>query len=269
MNKQSLITFLFILLTISLAAQNTSPYQLNFKREALLLGLGGIGSLHAANLQQKNIIPLTVEQINAVNAEEVNGFDRSATRNWSTQAAKESDYFLYGSAALPFTLMADKPIRSDALIIGTMFVETILVNLALTDYTKYLTQRYRPLVYNAEVPLSAKQARSAQLAFFSGHTSGSAALCFFAAKVLTDYHPNSRHKTLIWATAATIPAITGYLRYKAGKHYPTDVIVGYLVGGAVGYFIPELHRKKKKTDKVQLHISPSWEHQGVAFRLSL
>ncbi|MEZ4887882.1 MAG: phosphatase PAP2 family protein [Chitinophagales bacterium] len=261
MNYKLVLIFLFLIFNLLLSAQNNSPYELNFKRETLLLGLGGVGSLTAVNLQQKNIAPLTIEQINAVNANDINGFDRSATRNWSTQAAKGSDYFLYASAALPFTLLIDKPIRNDAFIVGTMFVETVLINLALTDYTKYIARRYRPLVYNDESPLTSKQDLSAQLAFFSGHTSGSAALCFFTAKVLTDYHPNSKLKPLIWGTAAMIPAITGYLRYKAGKHYPTDVIVGYLVGASIGYLIPQWHRKKEGGTSLQ--FSPSLEYSGM------
>lgn len=263
MKNLSIVLLLFTF-NIFIAAQNTSPYELNFKKEAILLGLGGIGSLHAVNLQQKNIVPLTIEQINVLNPEDVNSFDRSATRNWSPDAAKGSDYFLYASAALPFPLMADRPIRNDAFIAGTMFVETVLINLALTDYTKYIARRYRPLVYTDKSPLHTKQDLSAQLAFFSGHTSGSASLCFFAAKVLTDYHPDSKLKPLIWGTAATIPAITGYLRYKAGKHYPTDVIVGYLVGASVGYLIPTLHKKKEGKDRgMSLKISPSWEYGGM------
>ena len=39
-----------------------------------------------------------------------------------------------------------------------------------------------------------------------------------------------------------LPAVTGYLRFKAGKHFPTDIIVGYGVGATIGYLVPELHK---------------------------
>ena len=55
--------------------------------------------------------------------------------------------------------------------------------------------------------------------------------------------------------AAALPALTGYLRIRAGRHYPSDVLVGYLVGGAVGYLIPTLHKKKPKGKS--LSIAPS------------
>ncbi|MFK7904015.1 MAG: phosphatase PAP2 family protein [Chitinophagales bacterium] len=258
------ILLLLVCFHTSSFAQNNTPYELDFKREMLLLGIGGIGSLTAIHLHKTKIGPLTVEEINGLNANDVNAFDRSATENWSTHAAKQSDYFLYTSAALPFTTLAATKIRKDVFIIGTMFTETVFINLALTDYAKFIARRYRPLVYHPNVPLDTKQSTGAQLAFFSGHAAGSASLCFFTAKILNDYYPNSKLKPLIWGTAATIPAITSYLRYKAGKHFPTDVIAGYLVGASVGYLIPTLHKKKKdKTNKTTLQVSPSWKYSGV------
>ena len=72
-----------------------------------------------------------------------------------------------------------------------------------------------------------------------------AANTFFAAKVFSDYYPDSKWKPVVWTAAATIPAITGYLRVKGGRHFTTDVITGYAVGAAVGYLVPHFHKKKK------------------------
>ena len=60
--------------------------------------------------------------------------------------------------------------------------------------------------------------------------------------MLNDFYPDSKAKPIIWTSAALIPAITGYLRVKAGRHFTSDVLVGFLVGAAVGWVIPELHR---------------------------
>ncbi|MBT8218659.1 MAG: phosphatase PAP2 family protein, partial [Bacteroidia bacterium] len=46
---------------------------------------------------------------------------------------------------------------------------------------------------------------------------------------------------VVWTTAIAVPALTGLLRTRAGKHFYTDVIVGFVVGAAVGYLIPEIH----------------------------
>ena len=36
-------------------------------------------------------------------------------------------------------------------------------------------------------------------------------------------------------------ATTGYLRYAAGRHYPTDILAGAAMGAFVGYIVPSLH----------------------------
>ena len=93
-------------------------------------------------------------------------------------------------------------------------------------------------MYNDDVSLSQKSGRDARMSFFSGHTSTVAAFSFFGAKVFSDYSDNTTHKALVWTGAVILPAVVGYLRVRAGRHFPTDVIAGYLVGGAIGYLVP-------------------------------
>ena len=105
--------------------------------------------------------------------------------------------------------------------------------------------RSRPFVYNEDFSLSKKQTVGARHAFFSGHTSLTAASCFFTARVFSDYFPDSKYKPLVWAGAILVPATVGYLRVAAGKHFPTDVITGYAIGATIGMLIPHLHKKIK------------------------
>ena len=64
------------------------------------------------------------------------------------------------------------------------------------------------------------------------------------AKVISDYHPElGRKKWLVFAAAIIPPAIVGWYRIRALKHFPTDVLLGYLVGAAVGILVPELHKQ--------------------------
>ena len=84
--------------------------------------------------------------------------------------------------------------------------------------------------------------------FLSGHTSNTAAMTFFFAKVFTDTHPDVKNKAIVWSVAAAIPAAIGYLRFEAGRHFPTDVLAGYALGAAIGYLVPALHL----SDKVDL-----------------
>lgn len=43
------------------------------------------------------------------------------------------------------------------------------------------------------------------------------------------------------------PSIVGIYRYKAMKHYPTDVLFGMAMGAASGILVPHLHKSKKKS----------------------
>ena len=86
--------------------------------------------------------------------------------------------------------------------------------------------------------------------FFSGHTSTTAAASFFMAKVYTDLHPETEGKKwLFYVAALAPPAVVGYFRYKALKHFPTDVLTGIAVGAASGVLIPHLHKKKEGKNK--------------------
>jgi membrane-associated phospholipid phosphatase len=58
-----------------------------------------------------------------------------------------------------------------------------------------------------------------------------------ASQTQTDFD-----KVLIWTTGALMPAVVGFLRVKAKKHFPIDVAVGYLTGAVIGLTVAELHK---------------------------
>ena len=125
---------------------------------------------------------------------------------------------------------------------GLLTAETLLVNGALTDLTKVLAKRKRPLLYNEFYSINQKLQKKARTSFFSGHTSTVASMSFLTAKLYNDYYPDSKMRGVVWTSAVLLPATTGFLRMKAGKHFFTDVLAGFVVGAAVGFFIPELHK---------------------------
>lgn len=80
-----------------------------------------------------------------------------------------------------------------------------------------------------------------------------AASTFFMAKVYSDYFPDSKYKPVVWTLAATIPAVTGYLRVRGGRHYPTDVLAGYALGATIGILVPHWHRRKNKDSRLSFY----------------
>jgi len=225
----------------STAQPEHSPYRLSWTAE-LSINLGGASMAGVSEILKHHKSPLSSTQINQLSSTDIWKPDRFATENWSTRAATASDVFMIGTMALPALLWIDRDVRKDYAY-PILYFETMLVTYGITGLTKELAQRKRPFVYHQQAPLDKKQQKDALASFFSGHTSMTAAAAFFGAKSYSDYFPDSKFKPYLWAAAATLPAVTGYLRIRAGKHYLSDVVVGYAVGMAVGILIPRLHRK--------------------------
>ena len=194
--------------------------------------------------------PLDSLTIIGLDANDINGFDRSAT--WQDQefapvSRKISDATLAISNALPFFLLINKRIRQDWADVLLLFLETqaLVGNLYSWGSVVHI-DRIRPLVYNPDVPWDERMGIRTKNAFYSGHTSMSASASFFTAKVYCDYHPElGNKKFLVYSLALVLPAATGFFRYKGMKHFPTDVLTGLIVGAGTGILIPHLHKKMK------------------------
>lgn len=233
-------TLLFLLCTSFLQAQ--SPYHLSPFKDYTATGVG-VG-LTAANyfLWTKQVKGLTTEQLNALDPFDIPAYDRWATNNYSVSIKKASDILLLGTVASPVFLLLDPDIRKDSYTTGVMYAETMLLTQLSTSIVKQVVLRPRPLAYNINAPLEKRMEQGARFSFFSGHVSLTASSTFFSASVYNAHHPDSRYKPLVWTAAAIVPAVMGYLRIKAGKHYLSDVITGYIIGAGIGLLVPALHR---------------------------
>lgn len=234
-------TFLVLLfLCLPVTAQDF-PYQLDWKKDAIILGAGGALSGYA-HFRESKLEGLTSEQLSVLNVNNVNWFDRGATRQHNDGFRRTSDKLLNASILTPGLLLFGEAPRSKPLTLFVMMGETFLVTEGLTKMGKVLVRRNRPLTYNPDFSLGEQMSENARQSFPSGHTSVTAGMSFFTAKVFHDLYPDSKLRPYVWAGAAILPAVTGYSRYRAGKHFPTDIIVGYALGATVGVLIPELHK---------------------------
>lgn len=247
-----LFVFLWVMLTSPfghlLCAQSSGPYYLSVKRDVWYVSAGA-GTLLAGEYLRSKVPDLTLQDLEV---EEINRFDRVATRMSSSTAADWSDINLYTSIGLSGALLLGKNIRRDFGKIAILFLETMAINGGLTNLSKATFLRPRPYVFDENWDPERILSSGDRAAFVSGHTSGSAAGAFFFARVFSDYYPESKLKPYVWVVAAGMPALTGYLRVRAGRHYPTDVIAGYLVGASAGYLVPTLHKKPFEEQKLTL-----------------
>lgn len=255
-----------------------SPYSLNWKKESIIytstFSLLGIDLIADARLE-----PFTEAEILTKSATDVNRFDRPATTFHSEKANKRSNIVTFSTMSIALAVPATIPLSNtqndtyvkQAFILGNLLLECNLVSLAGAEITKSIVKRTRPYVYNNAFPIEEQTSKDARRSFFSGHTNSTATNAYFIAKVYSDYYPTSKLKPLIWTAAALIPAYTGLERVRAGKHFPTDVIVGYIYGAACGYFIPQLHKKElaEKTSSIKLYPSNNKGINVISLSLSL
>ncbi|ANQ52820.1 phosphatase PAP2 family protein [Flammeovirga sp. MY04] len=184
----------------------------------------------------------------------VNAFDRHVFDhdvNDRENSHNFTDWGLYVSVVMPFALFIDKDIRKDWFEVSLMYLETQMIAVNVYNYLgPGVFTRYRPITYtfgegNPPVEMGELTDNNNKRSFFSGHTSNTAVGTFFTAKVLLDYHPewSTGAKIGVYTAAAIPPALVGYYRTRAYKHFYTDVMVGCAVGAATGILIPTLHKK--------------------------
>ncbi len=168
--------------------------------------------------------------------------DRCASYYWSEPAHRAGD-LLFVSALV---LAAVGPVLADGGDApGTSLAitgESLLLSAGLTSLVKSVVQRPRPCVLNPEAPMRERRGRDAFRSFWSGHAANTAALTISAAMLVDRSDVDPAVRTATWAGAVAIPAVMGWLRVRAGRHFPTDVLAGCLAGAAVGWAVPYFHR---------------------------
>jgi len=208
-------------------------------------------------------------EVRALSRADVNWFDRSATHRYSTGSDLASTALVGAGTLAPLILAATPRMRRDWKVVGGMYLETWFLANWIPDISKGVIDRVRPYLYNPKAPLVEKVTdAAAQRSFFSGHTTLAFATATFGAVVLGEYYPRER-----WASRTrrglllTAAGVAG-LRYVAGAHYPTDVLVGAAVGSAIGYAVPHLHRSHSERRLVLAPARPA-SGRGISLRWAL
>ncbi|MEO1410464.1 MAG: phosphatase PAP2 family protein [Bacteroidota bacterium] len=242
-------TLILLLGLFGLSHSVAAQYSPNTPTELTLLG-SGIALTGGGLLFLNDFPPISDETIQQLYTEPRHRFplsiDRWATKQSSRPARNISDALVASSLIPPLVLLFNRPTANDDR--GTqslMTLQSFVLNMGITSFTKRVVRRPRPFMYNndlATFPMEQRRDRKARMSFFSGHTSTTAAMYFLTAQTFSTYYPDSPWRPWVWTASVSIPALTGFLRVKAGKHFPTDVLVGYIVGALVGgVLVPALH----------------------------
>jgi membrane-associated phospholipid phosphatase len=122
----------------------------------------------------------------------------------------------------------------DALFIA----EATVVAEDVTQLTKLLVGRERPFVHALppDQKLRTDDPYNNNVSFFSGHTSEVFALATASGTIST--MRGYRYAPLTWSIGGAMAVTTAYLRIAADRHWFTDVVVGAVVGAAIGFAMP-------------------------------
>ena len=246
----SVLCFLLICLTGNSQKPDsvTKVYKIYPWIDLPIIAVGAVANNYGLDYV-RNKTPLDSATVVNMGPEDVNWFDRPATwqdYDFKPTAEKISDIAVDISIIMPALLFIDKDIRKEWLSVIVLYFESHMITANIYTYgAARFVDRARPLVYNSDFPLEERTGTNTLNSFFSGHTSTAATSSFFMAKVYCDFHPElGNKKFLIYSLAVLPPAFTGFFRFKASRHFATDVITGILVGGAVGILTPHLHKRK-------------------------
>ncbi|MEZ4403138.1 MAG: phosphatase PAP2 family protein [Kofleriaceae bacterium] len=166
----------------------------------------------------------------------VNALDCVAIGQFSATADATSDALFLTSLAVPVGLELGRGLDDDSLRRGGAYLGAVGATAALAGLVKYTVRRDRPYTQSRDPAVVAytRTAAGTDHSFFSGHTSIAYAALTSGALL---YNPTSQGdgaRLAVWAGAGALAGSTGMLRIRAGRHYPTDVLVGAGVGIGLG-----------------------------------
>lgn len=258
-----ILSTLLLIVTGRLSAQDELfPYEL--KTIDWYITPLGIAADYFGESLIDNQKAISIEELSSLNHKDVNWFDRPATYNWSPKWDSRSDDYrniLIASTAFVFVPQILDQEWKSILKMSVMYAEAYYVAKSLNSLAKGISGRKRPYAYNESMSVDKRYEIASQSwgslkgSFYSGHACEAFTEAVFISKVFSDYYPDSHWTKFVWGSSLVIASLTGYARYKSGEHYLSDVIVGAIVGSAVGYFIPDMHKKKRK-DQMGISVTP-------------
>lgn len=172
------------------------------------------------------------------------GLDAAVHDTFSPRAAGVSDALVAAAVAAPLVYLTGDTIEDadgDRLVI---YGEALAINAALFQGVKHLVRRPRPYVYSTSAAIqryAAAEGDDAYQSFYSAHAATAFCAATAGAYLAAASSSNPTARTLAWGGGFAVAAAAANLRVRAGKHFYSDVVIGGVVGVAIGYAVPALH----------------------------
>lgn len=165
--------------------------------------------------------------------------DATAHEDFSATAAAASDTLLVIGLAAPLVLelgRADPDTDRRLLAYSGGVAASGLVAAAM----KALWRRPRPYNFHPDPAVrdyARRAGKDATYSFPSGHTALTFAAAASGGWIYASGSDDTSHRAAVWFGGATIAGATAVLRVRAGRHYPSDVLIGAVIGAA-GIAVP-------------------------------
>jgi membrane-associated phospholipid phosphatase len=227
---------LVILSLVPAPAFAESPYTLDLRVDLPAITLSG--SIALAGFFDKGL-PACAPNCSSAR---INFIDRSAIHFRSNTSGAIAD------VALPLLLLA--PVALDYFDSGhtmdwlkdvLVMVESLAVDQAVTQMTKFAVRRYSPALYGGDSHLTALNDTDAARSFISAHTSSACAVATAFAVTYWLRHPDDPLRYVALGLGIGLSLVVGVLKVFAGAHFWSDVGAGALVGGSIGVLVPMAH----------------------------
>lgn len=255
------VFFTVSLLLSPVSSQSQSRYSLESSPDSWLVPLA-VGISVTGYVLHTDTTGLTKDDLASLDRNSVPVFDRLATYFWSKDIKLVSDISLGLVAAAPLFILTE--FSGDYRQLFGMYAMTMALAVSVPQYTKSLG-RIRPLAYNEDAPIEERIRWDISRSFFSGHATISTAAGVFVATVYETYRPGSSTSKALWIGGVGMGLVIGSMRIVSGMHFPSDVAVGMIVGAAIGYAVPQLHKR----DRSNLIAPPSAPPPVLVFRIPL
>jgi len=166
---------------------------------------------------------------------QITSLDRIHQNNNNVSIKNASDIGFWTTAIISGLATIDPESKSIDWRYANVLVQNTLLTANLTQTVKVLVGRERPSRWNASDDFQS---------FFSGHsslTASAAASSLWYAYTVPDA---PKYTKVIGWSAAGLSLITGVLRVAAGKHYPSDVLIGWSIGTGIALLNAHIHRPR-------------------------
>lgn len=169
------------------------------------------------------------------NTWQIKGLDAGAKKQYLKPAARLSDGLLL-AAGLAACMSYKDPIKRTWAIKTGITLQSAWMAANLAHSVKMTVKRNRPYTQASNFTFTQ---RDDVYSFFSGHSALAASLVTSAFLMR---NPETNISGKLWVAGGLLAGgATMYLRFHAGKHYPSDILAGLIVGAGIAVLNYKIH----------------------------